>query len=64
MNRPFSSPPYTTSGGGSPLRNLFSEAVSRGTSEPTVAASADSRLLDAAQTLVTLQQTSGSTVLI
>lgn len=60
MNRSFTSPPYTTSGGGSPLRSLFSEAVSRGSSEPTVASSADSRLLDAAQTLVTLQQTSGA----
>lgn len=54
-----STPPYTTSGV-SPIGGRYFDVVARGSStEPTVT-SADSRLLDAAQTLVTLQQTSGA----
>ena len=50
MNRSNS---FENSSGGS---TIYSEVISRGNSDST-----DSRLLDAAQTLVTLQQTSGKT---
>ena len=48
MNRT-TGPPFTSSGS-----SIYSETISRGNSDST-----DSRLLDAAQTLVTLQHTSG-----
>jgi len=60
MNRPFSSPTYLTTGVGSPLSSLFAEVDACETSEANGTYSEDSRLLlDAAQTLVNLQQTSG-----
>ena len=57
---PFSRGPSTSSSSELALKAFFAGVAKKGTSDPKMA-SADSRLLDAAQTLINLQQTSGIT---